>query len=425
MDISIVSLFPEFFSSACTTSLLGRALSNGILRIRYYNPRDYATGARKNVDAMPYGGGVGMLLSIPELDACISSIEKKGRILLLSASGIPLTQKYVQELSQEESLTLICGRYEGIDNRINELYDIEEVSIGDVIVNGGEVGALVILESVGRLLPAFMGKEESQTVESFANRLLEYPQYTRPYEYKGYTVPPVLCSGNHKAIQQYRRKEQLAKTLQNRKDLLEKAILTEEDRTHLSQIQYPRVSRNIYIGLVHAPVLGKNKKSIAVSLTNLDIHDIARCRCTYGLGGYYITTPIEEQHKLGNTILKHWKEGIGAHRNASRSQAMEDVYIVNTVADAIHAIYDSVGVQPFVIATSAIGNPTISYCDVRELAQKQAILILFGTSHGLAPEVYAMVDGVLPPIRYIGGYNHLSVRSAVAITIDRIVGDYF
>lgn len=425
MDIAIISLFPEFFSSVCTTALLGRAVDKGILRITYHNPRAYAQGTRKNVDDIPYGGGVGMVLSLPELDACLCALPRKGRILLLSASGKPFTQAYAHELAQEEHLTLICGRYEGVDERISELYDIEEVSIGDFILNGGEVGAVVILESVGRLLPSFMGKIESGKEESFSERLLEYPQYTRPANYKGYSVPAVLCSGNHKAIARFRREKQLEKTLHIRKDILQHALLTQEDREYIQQIQYTRVSKNIYIALVHYPVLGKNKKSIAVSLTNLDIHDIARCTCTYGLGGYYITTPIQAQQELCNTIVEHWKQGIGSHHNQARSQAMEYVYVVDTIEDAIESITQSVGCSPFVIATSASAIPTLSYCDVRDIAAEKAVLILFGTSHGLAPEVYTLVDGILPPIRYIGGYNHLSVRSAVSITIDRIVGDYF
>lgn len=425
MDIAIVSLFPEFFSSVCSTALLGRAISKGILNVTYHNPREYAHGHRKNVDNIPYGGGVGMVLSIPELDACLSSIPEKGRILLLSASGKRFTQSYAKELAQEERLTLICGRYEGVDARICELYDIEEVSIGDFIVNGGEVGAVVILESVGRLLPSFMGKLESSEEESFSKGVLEYPHYTRPASYKGYDVPEVLCSGNHGEIARFRREKQLEKTIENRKDLLQNAILSREDRAYIEQIQYPRVSGNIYIGLVHYPVLGKNKKSIAVSLTNLDIHDIARCTCTYGLGGYYITTPIQAQQELCNTIVEHWREGLGAQHNKARSKAMECVYVVDTIEEAIESLRQSTGTAPFVIATSASAIPTLSYCDVRDIAKERVILILFGTSHGLAPEVYTLVDGILPPIRYVGGYNHLSVRSAVSITIDRILGDYF
>lgn len=425
MNINIVSLFPEFFSSPCETALLGRAIEKNVVKISFYNPRDYSENPRGNVDDVPYGGGVGMVLSLPEMDRCLASIPNKGKIILLSPSGKQLTQSRVSRLAEEEDVTIICGRYEGVDARICELYDIEELSIGDYIVNGGEVGALVLLESIGRLRPFFMGKEESSKEESFSNRLLEYPQYTRPAEYKEKNVPEVLLSGNHKAIACFRRQQQLAKTLQNRKDLLQNAILTREDREYIKTIQYNRVSKNIYIGLVHYPVLGKNKKSIAVSLTNLDIHDIARCTCTYGLGGYYITTPIEEQQHLCNTIVSHWKDGAGAEQNKSRSKAMERIYVVNTIEDVISDITKSIGSDPIVIATSACAVPTHSYCDIRSIAKERAVLLLFGTSHGLAPEVYTMVQAILPPIRYIGGYNHLSVRSAVSITIDRIVGDYF
>ena len=428
MQVTIVSLFPEFFESPLRISLLGRAVAQGLLHVDIVNIRDFATDARKTVDDIPYGGGVGMVMQVPVLDAALQSIHNLGRIIMPSPSGIPVNQMFVQEMAtyaqQGGTLTFLCGRYEGIDARMFTLYPIEEICFGDVVLNGGEVATLALIEAIARFIPNFLGKQESLKEESFCNNLLEYPQYTRPPVYRGVAVPPVLSSGNHAHIAEWRREESLKKTRRNRPDLLAKALLTKQDRALLARQSYTRNTKNLYVALVHFPVLGKDGKSIAVSLTNLDIHDIARCTCTYGLGGYYIITPLAEQQRLFHSVVSHWKNGERS-KNKDRSHAMERVYCCDTISDAINAVSTATGEMPFVVATCASAEPSITYEGVREMLATRPVLILFGTSHGLAGEVYALVDAVLPPIRWIGGYNHLSVRSAVAITVDRIACDYF
>ncbi|MGL4722490.1 MAG: tRNA (guanosine(37)-N1)-methyltransferase TrmD [Desulfovibrionaceae bacterium] len=425
LTISIISLFPEFFNSALQTSLLKKAQENKLVSFFFYNPREYTQNERQTVDDSPYGGGPGMLLCLEPLVQTLRAIPQHGRILLLTPSGVSFSQKKASELSKEQNITILCGRYEGVDARLLELFQIEEISIGDYILNGGETAALTVMEATLRLVPGFMKNNTSHKEESFSNNRLEYPQYTKPALFENKEVPPVLRSGNHQAIALWRKKESLLQTYNKRIDLLEKYPLDTQERKILNEKQQKTRARNLYIALVHYPVLGKDKKTISVSLTNLDIHDIARCACTYGLGAYYITNPIPEQKKLFSKIVSHWKEGLGSFLNSDRALAMEKVYCLDTIQDVVQNIEGKTGVRPYIVATSAEVTATTSYTNVRSLLEDIPVLLLFGTSHGLAEEALQEATGCLPPIRPVGLYNHLSVRSAVSIIIDRIVGDFY
>ena len=365
----------------------------------------------------------------------VKSGRAPGRLIYLSPKGKPLSQALARELAAEEHITLICGRYEGIDSRIETLYPVECVSVGDFVLNGGEAGAACLLEAVARLLPGFMGHEESGTEESFSDSLLEYKQFTRPENFKGISVPDILRSGNHEAIAQYRHEERLAETLSLRPDLLEKATLTHKDRHYIRDLRLAKPGKNLYCALVHHPVLDKYKNSVAVSLTNLDIHDICRSSCTYGLGGCFMVTPLQDQQELLSTIVRHWTTGPGAKSNPDRKVALEKVHGVQSIAEAIAHIETETGRAPLVYGTTAVvpslkkknKEPIpaeISLDAARKKLYSQPVLLLFGTGHGLAPEAKNMCHGFLPPIRWHGEYNHLSVRSACAIIFDRILGDW-
>lgn len=358
-----------------------------------------------------------------------------GRLIYLSPKGRPLTQSLVKELATEKHITLICGRYEGIDSRIEDIYPVERISIGDFVLNGGEAGAACLMEAVSRLLPGFMGHDESGTEESFSDSLLEYKQYTRPERFGGISVPPVLRSGNHEAIARYRHEERLAETLYNRPDLIEKATLTPGDRHFIRSLRLQKPAKNLYCALVHYPVLDKYKNTVAVSLTNLDIHDICRSSCTYGLGGCFMVTPINDQHELLTSIVRHWTSGPGGASNPDRKVALEKVYGVWSLSEAIDRIEEETGRPPLVFGTTAVVPATgkrkkepvpaeISLDVARKKLYSHPVLLLFGTGHGLAPEAKAMCHGFLPPIRWHGEYNHLSVRSACAIIFDRLLGDW-
>ncbi len=235
MKIDILTLFPEMFAPL-EHSIVGKAKEKGLLDIHYHNFRDYAEKAR-HVDDEPYGGDQGMLLRAQPIFDTIEQIEaKKPRIILLDPAGKPFTQAYAEELALEEELIFICGHYEGYDERIKTLVT-DEISLGDFVLTGGELAAMTIVDATVRLIPQVLGKESSHQDDSFSSGLLEYPQYTRPYDYRGMTVPDVLMSGHHERIRLWRLEESLRKTYLRRPDLLERYDFSEEERKLLDKIK--------------------------------------------------------------------------------------------------------------------------------------------------------------------------------------------
>ncbi|VHB37851.1 tRNA (guanine-N(1)-)-methyltransferase [Streptococcus pyogenes] len=235
MKIDILTLFPEMFAPL-EHSIVGKAKEKGLLDIHYHNFRDYAEKAR-HVDDEPYGGGQGMLLRAQPIFDTIEQIEaKKPRIILLDPAGKPFTQAYAEELALEEELIFICGHYEGYDERIKTLVT-DEISLGDFVLTGGELAAMTMVDATVRLIPQVLGKESSHQDDSFSSGLLEYPQYTRPYDYHGMTVPDVLMSGHHERIRLWRLEESLKKTYLRRPDLLEHYNFSEEERKLLDKIK--------------------------------------------------------------------------------------------------------------------------------------------------------------------------------------------
>jgi tRNA (guanine37-N1)-methyltransferase len=221
MRIDVFTIFPAIFESPLRESLLGRAIGQGLLDIRVHDLREWSDDRHRTVDDTAFGGGPGMVMKPEPFFAAVESLDPdRGRVLLLSPAGRRLDQAFVRELAGEEHLTLLCGRYEGVDERVVEGLPAEEVSIGDFVLAGGEVPALVVIEAVTRLVPGVIGKEESHERDSFAEPgLLDHPQYTRPAEFRGMVVPEVLLSGDHAAIERWRREAAREKTRRNRLDL--------------------------------------------------------------------------------------------------------------------------------------------------------------------------------------------------------------
>ncbi len=242
MRIDMVTLFPEMFAGPFGDSILKRAIDNGILSVHFTNFRDYSFDKHKHVDDSPFGGGAGMVLKPEPLFRAVRAVEAETsefasnrRILLMDPAGVPFSQAKAKELAQYDQLIFICGHYEGYDARITENLADEALSIGDYVLTGGELPAMVITDAVARMLPGVLGDEESAPTDSFYEGLLEFPQYTRPREFEGMTVPDVLISGDHAKIRQWRREQSLLKTQANRPDLLTSAPLTEKDREFLRQ----------------------------------------------------------------------------------------------------------------------------------------------------------------------------------------------
>lgn len=422
IDFHIVTLFPEFFASPLEVSLLGKARERGDVRVDYYNPRDFSMSRHKNVDDYPYGGGAGMVMQVEPVLAAIRSIPRQGRIIYLTPAGRPLDSEYVQELAREDNITLVCGRYEGIDERVSELAQMESAGLGDIVLNGGEVAALALIESVCRFVPGFMGSGESARDESFCNGLLEYPHYTRPDNFEGQNVPEVLLGGHHAHIERWRRNKSLERTLAMRPDMLDRAPLDSKDAEAIASFGRQCIARNIGFCLLHYPVRLDDHKIGCSSLTNLDLHDIARISRSYGMAPFYVLTPLKDQLCLADKILSHW----ASSRNRDRARALEFVRLVGDFDEMLAHAREYFGIEPVCIASSAQwpkkGFP-LTPADIRKLCRTTPAIICLGTARGLAPEVLARCDGQLRPLRFLSD-NHLSVRSAAAIIADRILGDF-
>ena len=236
MKIDILSLFPEMFDGFLKTSIIKRAIDASLVQIQVHDFREFADNKHKKVDDYPYGGGQGMVLMCQPIIDCLKTLmTDDSLVILMSPQGKTLSQQYCQELSLEKHLILICGHYEGFDERIRDYVDVE-LSIGDYILTGGELASMVISDAVVRLLEGTI-REESHQDDSFSDGLLEYPQYTRPYEYDGNVVPDVLMSGHHENIRKWRLKQSLLKTYRKRPDLLNKKVLSDEELRILKEIQ--------------------------------------------------------------------------------------------------------------------------------------------------------------------------------------------
>ncbi len=221
MKVDIITLFPGMFEGPLRESILGRAVARGLLEIGVHNLRDFATGRHQVVDDYPFGGGAGMVMKPEPLFAAVEALRRsESWVILLSPQGRPFRQRIAEDLARREHMLLICGHYEGVDERVREQLVDDELSIGDYVLTGGELPAMVVCDAVARLVPEVLGAEESSQEESFSAGLLEYPHYTRPAQFRGVGVPPVLLSGNHARVEEWRREQSLLRTLRRRPELL-------------------------------------------------------------------------------------------------------------------------------------------------------------------------------------------------------------
>src|ERR1043166_116059 len=421
LKFTIITIFPEMLGAPFGHSILKKAQEKGLISSRLGDLRQYASDRHHVTDDYPYGGGQGMIMKPEPLAAAIEDMRKqspKARVVLLSPHGRVFDQQEASRLAAQEEIVLICGRYEGVDERVKSFVD-EELSIGDYTLSGGEPAADVVVDAVSRLIPGVLGNENSAQDESFCNGLLEYPQYTRPEEFRGMKIPPVLLSGDHERIRQWRREMSLRITRERRPDLLAKAPLTGQEREKILAQQAP-----VYVALLHHPVYDKNGEIVTTAVTNMDIHDIARSGRTYGIRALYILTPVKALQKLALKIIDHWEQGYGSEYNVTRKEALSLARIRDTLDDALIDIEREWDEKPVLIATSARrGDGRSSFTSVRDMLQRKArpFLILLGTGWGLTEAILAQSDYVLEPIEGNTDYNHLSVRSAAAIVLDRLL----
>lgn len=239
MRIDVLTLFPEMFDGVFGASILGKARDKGIVALKAVNFREYANNKHNTVDDYPYGGGGGMVLKPEPLFAAVEDLMPDGgekpRVILLCPQGEPYTQKKAEEFATQEHLIFVCGHYEGYDERIREHLVTDEISLGDYVLTGGELPAMVMIDSIVRLLPGTLGNENSAVTDSFSTGLLEYPHYTRPAEFRGWAVPDVLLSGHHANVEAWRRQQSILRTLARRPELLETAELSKKERLWLDE----------------------------------------------------------------------------------------------------------------------------------------------------------------------------------------------
>ena len=234
----ILTVFPEMFASPCGCSLLKKAQDRGLIEIQLHDIRDYAEDKHRMTDDAPYGGGGGMVMKVEPIDRALRSLPITGEgvpIILLTPQGRRFCQKMAEELAAYPQLVLVCGHYEGVDERVRTRLVNREISIGDYVLTGGELSAMVVVDAVSRLVPGVLGNSDSAAADSFSMGLLEYPHYTRPAEYRGWEVPDVLLQGNHRQIELWRRRESLRRTRRRRPDLLIDRVLSEEEKRWLAE----------------------------------------------------------------------------------------------------------------------------------------------------------------------------------------------
>ena len=241
MNYHILTLFPEMVLDGLNTSIIGRAAGKGLLSIEAVNIRDYTKEKHGHVDDTPYGGGAGMVMQAAPVcdayEALCERIGKRPRVLYMTPQGQTFNQKIAEELAQEEDLVFLCGHYEGIDERALELIVTDYLSVGDYVLTGGELPAMVMIDAISRMVPGVLTNDASGEIESFYDGLLEYPQYSRPAEWMGKKVPDVLLSGHHANIEKWRREQSILRTLQNRPELLEDAVLSKKEKQYLEQLR--------------------------------------------------------------------------------------------------------------------------------------------------------------------------------------------
>ena len=461
MKIHAITLFPEGLQASTRMGVVGTAFEKKLMELTTTNPREFTSDIHHSVDDRPFGGGDGMIMSCEPLAQAITRAKMqlpKAKVYYLSAQGTPWTSARAQAMATREEAILLCGRYGGIDQRVINQWVDEEICIGDYVLSGGELAAAVVIDSVARWVPGVLGHAASASEDSFSGVLqggLEAPHFTRPLEWQGQKVPGVLTSGHHSKIQEWREKVGKLVTLKSRPELFAKITpwqehtellqflksLTQEELQSLGlanlaaegdfllakRKKVPRVA----VGLLHYPIVDREKDIVATNITNFDIHDIARACTVYGIEQYYLIHPMDEQLMFVDRILDHWRTGQGAKFNPSRKRALENVTPVKTLEEALK----NWGVsrdQVTILATHARvvgGARAYTIEEIRshmEANPERCFFLLFGTGFGMTDEYMRGMDGVLEPLRGAPpkDFRHLSVRSAVSIYLDRVLGPW-
>jgi tRNA (guanine37-N1)-methyltransferase len=430
MNISILTVFPALYEQFLETSLLKKATGAGIVDFNLYRFAD-CVPPKKRIDEPACGPGAGMVIRPEVVEAAVDVAEKKsGRAfkIFFSPHGTKLDQKkmrsIVKKISEQNKthLMLVAARYEGMDLRVEDEYADEIISIGDYVLMGGDLPAMVFLEAFLRLVPGVVGDQESVVEDSFTGPFVDYPNYCLPVQWHDRTIPEILRSGDHKKINVWRTEQAVKRTLASHFDWLRHSPVTSDQKALVRSFIPPH-----YVVLMHDQVMTGPEKIVGTtSVTSLDIHDIARSAATYGIKKYFLVTPLLDQQKIVAQFLEFWHEGGGVTYNESRHVAIKEVVVKASLELTIAAIFEAEGKMPLVIATSAQKSPRdncITFHDQGVVwSHDRPVLLVLGTGRGLTDALLAKVDFVLVPVEGCTDYNHLSVRSAAAIIFDRWLG---
>lgn len=427
MQISVITLFPSLYQSFTKTSLVERASTAGLANVNVVNLFDFAN-AKERVDSATYGHDAGMLLKPTIIQKAIETEEEKsGKAykIFFSPHGVKLNQNVLKQIvsdSANKPIMMLPARYEGIDSRVEEYYADIILSVGDFVLMGGDLPAMMCIEGLLRLVPGVVGNNVSVDKDSFSGSLVDYPEYTAPEVWNGMKVPEILRSGDHKKIDKWREEIAIQRTVSNHFEWLKSHV----DSKMKNKILEAMPSH--YVVLMHDQVLLEEGREGTSSVTSIDIHDIARSSSTYGIKKYFIVTPLEDQQRIVNKLLSFWEGPVGIDYNPARHEAVGRVCLVASLDEAIEKIKQLEASEPILISTAAkrytnLQSKLITYFDQSKVwAEKRPVLFIFGTARGLSQTVLSRTDYLLMPIEGFTNFNHLSVRSAVAVILDRWLG---
>jgi len=428
MQISILSVFPKLYDSFLETSIVKKAQVAAHASIKMHSFFSYVA-PKERIDAPTFGHGAGMLIKPEVVGKAIDNISQmhgKPYTIFFSPQGKKLNQRLLKKIytnvQKTGHLLLVPSRYEGMDARVEDMYADLQISLGDFVLMGGDLPAMMLTEGLLRLVPGVIGKQESVEAESFSGPFVDYPEYTHPVDWRGMQVPGVVRSGNHGELKKWRQEHAIQKTVKHHFTWLRSHHLSAEQK-RLSHKYMP----SHYVALCHSQVrIGPEKKEGTTSVTSIDIHDIARSSKTYGINGFFVVTPLKDQQKIINHFLSFWEGGSGIAYNRERHEAVSLVSVASTIDKAIEEIKRKEGASPIVIGTTARSFERvqrIAFCDQESVWQhERPVLLVFGTGSGFTDEFLGKCDYLLEPIQGFAEFNHLSVRSAVAIVLDRWMG---
>ncbi len=429
MNISIATVFPDLYREFLRTSLIKRSQEKEITSFDVVSFSSFCQ-PKERIDGPTVGHGSGMALRPEVIERVVQGQEEKyGKAykIFLTPQGKKLDQRLVETLSKtfltHPHIMLIAGRYEGCDERAVQEYADLEISVGDYVLMGGDLPAMVLLEAVMRYLPGVVAKDDSVEKDSFTGSFVDFPTYTvPPREWKGHMIPEVLLSGNHAAMDTFRKEVAAHRSVKEHFGWVRSHCVAKDDKKLVCKYMPPH-----YVVLMHDQVIVNHEGLVGTSsVTSLDIHDIARSCRTYGIKGYSLVTPLIDQRKIVESILEFW-HGAGIAYNNNRAEAVDLVSIESSLEQVIATIEQKEGKKPLVVATSAKsqGNlsRSITYYDQSVVWEHdRPVLFIFGTAKGLSDTLISACDYLLLPVGGFTDFKHLSVRSAVAIVLDRWMG---